>query len=167
MQRKEFSHLAARYGLQLLVFAFGLWLFYSPSILPELVSHLRAGGANDFAIWNEWATGSLTVLIALLSLARSPRLACWGGIVIGVWLLVAPKELGYPASAHAANSIVLGIGLVGLGISYLALHRGIGPLLSSFAAFAVQLTKWLSMPPSRDAGSAVVREPAEPLQPPG
>jgi hypothetical protein len=98
--------------------ALGAWLFLSPWSLgftlgaPE-GAEMAAGFTT--AAWNAWIVG---VVIAALALWAALKFAEWHDLtngVLGVWLVVSPWILGFPALTAAVwNHVVVGLLVVAL-----------------------------------------------------
>lgn len=124
-----------------LLFGVGLWLFYSPSIMPALFKDAIAGGDSDLAIWNEWTSGVLAMLCAFIALWTARPLGAWSAIGLGLWLGAAPWILGFQYSAtHARNTFAAGFLLAVSGAAFLLARHGVLP----FFAAETLVREWIS-----------------------
>jgi hypothetical protein len=79
----------------------GVWLFVTPWIFDF------AGGA---AGWNAWIIGALIALIAIAALMAFTEWEEWANLVLGLWAIVAPYNLGFEGNKQAlANHLIVGI----------------------------------------------------------
>lgn len=77
----------------------GCWLISSPITL----------GYRDFTmIWNDFAVGSLIVMLAVLTLQPRFDLARWGLCAAGLWLLCAPLVFWTTDPGAYANETIVG-----------------------------------------------------------
>ncbi len=115
--------------------AIGLWVFFSPSVVPLIAANAAAGGVHDLAIWNDWAAG-LAVLIVIAVFAMVFK-ACeaWGNGALGFWLMASPFALGFDASASLTwNSVICGALLAASASVTLCRDYGLAAKLTNAAA---------------------------------
>ena len=90
-------------------FLVGLWLIFAPFILGY--SDIGSATGNDIIVG---------ILVALASGVRlftnfRARWLAWVNVVLGIWLILAPFILGYPATTPRINDIIVGIIIAALG----------------------------------------------------
>jgi SPW repeat len=82
----------------------GAWLFATPWIF---------GFAGGFAGWNAWIAGALIALVALAALTAFTEWEEWANLLLGLWVIVAPWNLGFEGvTAAVANHEIVGITVV-------------------------------------------------------
>lgn len=90
----------------------GLWLIAAPFVVDFQ--------AEAVATWNHFAVGVLVALMAALRAYDPEHRAgiSWTNVMLGAWMIAAPFVLGYAdITAALVNSIVVGIVVLGLGIT--------------------------------------------------
>jgi hypothetical protein len=99
--------------------ALGAWLFVSPWILgftvgiPVEGAEMAAGFTA--AAWNAWIVGVVIAGLALWAALKFAEWHDWANGVLGVWLVVSPWILGFPALTAAVwNHVVVGLLVVAL-----------------------------------------------------
>jgi hypothetical protein len=79
----------------------GAWLFVSPWIF---------GFANSTAGMNAWIVGGLIALVAIAALLAFTEWEEWANILLGIWAVVAPWNLGFDGNTAAmASHVIVGI----------------------------------------------------------
>jgi hypothetical protein len=94
----------------------GAWLFVAPWIF---------GFASGAAAWNAWIVGALIALVAIAALAAFTEWEEWANLLLGLWAIVAPWNLGFDGNKAAfANHVIVGIAVVVLaGIELWVTYR--------------------------------------------
>lgn len=77
----------------------GVWLLASPATL---------GYADNALVWSDLASGSLIVVLGILTLSPRFDLARWGICFVGLWLLFAPLLFWAPDAGAYANDTLIG-----------------------------------------------------------
>ncbi len=99
----------------------GIWVLISPWIL---------GFHYPSQLWNNVATGGLTVILSALHAANPVRNAAisWISFLLGIWLIISGFILGPPAQpTFFWNQVVLGILVAIVSIWSTAGSREIAP----------------------------------------
>ena len=79
----------------------GAWLFVTPWIF---------GFAGSIAGWNAWICGGLIALVAIAALLAFTEWEEWANLLLGLWAIVAPWNLGFDGNKAAlTNHVVVGI----------------------------------------------------------
>jgi hypothetical protein len=79
----------------------GVWLFAAPWMF---------GFADGVAGWNAWILGALIALVAIAALTAFTEWEEWANLLLGLWVLVAPWNLGFEGSTVATiNHAIIGI----------------------------------------------------------
>jgi SPW repeat-containing protein len=95
------------------VAAAALWLFLAPSFAPQIAIGAMAGGVNDLAIWNAWASGLVLIAIFVATFQASRKWQAWGVAPVGAWLFISPWEVGFSGSPiPTGNALIIGLGLI-------------------------------------------------------
>ena len=82
----------------------GAWLFVTPWIFDF---------ADGAAGWNAWIFGALIALVAFAALMVFTELEEWANLLLGLWVIVAPWNLGFSGTKAAfANHLIVGIAVV-------------------------------------------------------
>lgn len=86
----------------------GLGLLLSPWYLGY--------AAETYAAWNAWIVGAAVTLIAVAALLAFHEVEEWANAGLGLWAVIAPWVLGFPAVASAMWAHVI----AGLVVAVLA-----------------------------------------------
>lgn len=85
--------------------------------LGLLLSPWYLGYATEtYAAWNAWIVGAAVTLIAIAALFAFHQVEEWANIGLGLWAVIAPWVLGFPAVASAMWAHVI----AGLVVAVLA-----------------------------------------------
>ncbi|CAM3398256.1 SPW repeat-containing protein [Bordetella sputigena] len=96
----------------------GAYLFFSPWIISYFSPSSTITGA---AVWSHYVVGVVIVAIGLAALASYQLWEEWVEVALGIWLVIAPWILGFPAvKAFAWSSIVVGIVVIAMAAAALA-----------------------------------------------
>jgi hypothetical protein len=79
----------------------GAWLFVTPWLF---------GFAHTTAGWNAWIVGALIALVAIAALMAFTEWEEWANLLLGLWAIVAPWNLGFDGNTAAmVNHVIVGI----------------------------------------------------------
>jgi hypothetical protein len=86
----------------------GIWLALSPTVLAYV--------NEDIPALNATVVGVIIAVLATAALLSFARWEEWLNAALGVWLIVSPFLLGYPAHMELINQIVVGLLVCGLAL---------------------------------------------------
>ena len=76
-----------------------IWLFFSPWILNFGAGATNAGtgaaGSLANPAWDAWVLGVVLFVVALTGMGSPPAWQQWFGMILGVWIFIAPWVLGF------------------------------------------------------------------------
>ncbi len=79
----------------------GAWLFVSPWVF---------GFADGTVAWNAWIVGALIALVAIAALMAFTEWEEWANLLLGLWAILAPWNLGFDGNKAAmANHVIVGV----------------------------------------------------------
>lgn len=91
-----------------------LWLIASPWVLGF--------EARDGAVWTSVIVGAVVAVLAGIRMINpdAPRLLSWINFALAVWLLLAPRVLGYAPTHPAARTDAMIVALAVMALSALS-----------------------------------------------
>jgi hypothetical protein len=109
-----------------------VWLFISPWVLSFAIGGMAVdtGGAPAtgamvaYAAWDAWVIGVVTAIVALWAMSQFARWQEWVGLVLGIWLFIAPWVLRFAGARNPAwDHWIIGLLVFLVSLSALSYRR--------------------------------------------
>ena len=104
-----------------------VWLFISPWVLGFAAGGTGtpvSGGSVNAPAWDAWIFGVITAIVSLWAMSQFAAWQEWVGLIIGIWLFVAPWVLGFSGLQNAAwDHWIVGILVFVVALSALSYAR--------------------------------------------
>jgi SPW repeat len=86
------------------------WINLVLAVLLFLSPWVMAFAADTMAAWNAWIIGVVLAVLAIAALTAFAEWEEWVGVVLGVWLIIAPWVLGFSGNMNAVwTHVILGV----------------------------------------------------------